>query len=270
MLTRVEVSTDQGTTLTLPLEYTNEGYLVQEIEGLDPVKATIVSSSFANMDGEQYQSSRRESRNIVIKLGLESGMGGSVRDLRSRLYGFFMPKARIRLRFLSDEEPSVDIYGVVESCLSPLFTKDPVATISILCHQPDFYIPTPVELIRSTSSAAFVINYEGTIETGIELTMLVDRALEGFTIYHQSSADALSSLEFESSLIAGDVLKISTVTGAKGATLTRSGSNISVLYGISSYSNWINLFPGSNLVRVDSGGEPVPYSITYTNKIGGL
>jgi Phage tail protein. len=272
MLTKVEVSTTQGQTLVLPLEYTDNGYLIQEIEGLDPVKAVIASASFANQDGEQFQSSRREARNIIIKLGLEKGAAGSVRDLRTRLYAIFMPKATVRLRFFSDDEPEVEIYAKVESCFAPLFVQEPIATISLLCHQPDFYIPTPVVISGETVSGIteFQVNYEGSVETGIKLTLLLTRDLNSFTIYHRSSDNSLNTLEFKEPVLLGDMLVISTISGDKGATLTRAGSIKSVLYGITPVSNWINLFPGTNHIRVHADGAAIPFSIDYTTKLGGL
>lgn len=272
MLTKVEVSTTQGQTLVLPLEYTNNGYVVQAIDGLDPVKAVIVSSSFANQDGEQYQSSRREARNITIKLGLEKGAAGSVRDLRTRLYTIFMPKSTVRLRFFSDDEDAVDIYSKVESCFAPLFVQEPVATISLLCHQPDFYIPTPVVISGFTvaTPTEIQVDYEGSIETGITLTMTLNRNLNSFTIYHRSSDNSLRSLEFNEPLLSGDKIVLSTVSGSKGATRTRAGSISSVLYGITPISNWINLFPGTNFIRVYAEGAALPFTIEYNTKIGGL
>jgi hypothetical protein len=218
MLTKVEVSTTQGQTLVLPLEYTDNGYLIQDIEGLDPVKAVIASASFANQDGEQYQSSRREARNITIKLGLEKGAAGSVRELRARLYAIFMTKTTVRLRFFSDDEPEVEIYAKVESCFAPLFVQEPVATISLFCHQPDFYVPTPVVISGETvnNAAEVQVNYVGSVETGIKLTLLLTRNLNNFTVYHRSSDNSLSTLEFNEPILLGDMLVISTVSGDKG------------------------------------------------------
>ena len=272
MLTKVEVYTTQGQTLVLPLEYSDNGYLIQDIEGLDPVKATIASSSFANQDGEQYQSSRREARNIIIKLDMLRGAAASVRDLRTRLYTIFMPKSTIRLRFFSDDEDPVDIYGVVESCLAPLFTQEPVATISLLCHKPDFFMPTPVVIDGTTVSdtTEFAVNYEGSIETGLKLTVTLNRDLYDFVVYHRSSTNTLNSLRFNEPMLAGDIITINTAAGEKAATLTRTNNNSSVLYGIDPVSNWITLFPGTNYIRVYAEGAALPFKIEYTNKIGGL
>lgn len=272
MLSKVEISTEQGSTLELPLEAIN-GYLVKDIEGLDPVKATLVSSSFALMDGEQYQSSRRESRNILMKLGLEEAYSPlTTRELRLQLYRFLMPKSQVRLRFFLTDGPTVDIYGRVESFDSTSFTKEPEAVISLVCHQPDFYSPIPVITSGSTvsDSTENFINYEGSVESGIILTVMPDRDLTSFVVHHRPPDGKMRTLEFSEPLVAGDILRVSTVSGSKYARLTRNALEESILYGISPYSAWIQLFPGSNALRVFSEGAPVPYTIEYTTKFGAI
>ena len=273
MLNMVDVTNEANATLSLPLEDIGNGYRIKSIDGLDPTKATIVTSSLANMDGDKYQSSRREKRNIVIKLGFDTSM--NVRNLRNGLYPFFMTKTNVRLRFYSDEDDMffVEIYGRVESFESPLFARDPEATISIVCANPDFYEPEPVAWHGDTTpfSTQMLVTYLGSIETGIRMTMNVDRALPAITLHHRTTVDGVQNdLVFNKALIAGDVLNISTVPGDKGATLTRAGVESSVLYGITPASDWTTLFPGNNYIRISSGGAPIPYTIEYTNKYGGL
>lgn len=275
MLTKVEVRTDQGALLTLPLQDVSEGFIVENIQGLDPVKATLVSSSFAQLDGEQYQSARREKRNLIITLALEPNYAvNSVQGLQNTLYQFFMPKSRVRLRFFSAGQPTVDIEGRIESFDSPKFTKDPSATISILCFNPDFFTPTPVLVNGNTVSSAVETthDYPGTVESGFLFKLMPNRDITEFTIYHRPSDSTLSSLEFKAPLpmIAGDILSIGTQRGNKFAQLTRAGVATSILYGISPQSNWINLFPGPNKLRVYAEGAAVPYSIEYTTKYGGI
>jgi len=275
MLEKVEVRTDQGLLLTLPLQDISEGFVIESIDGLDPVKATIVSSAFAQMDGEQFQSSRREKRNLMLTLGYQPNYAvGTVQDLRKRLYQFFMPKARLQFRFFQTGEPVVEIYGTVESLDSPKFIKEPKAVISVLCFDPDFYDSTPILLTGNTTTSTTETThvYPGTVETGIIFRLLPNRDVTEFTIYHRPADDSLRSLEFSaaSPLIAGDVLKISTSPGNKYVTLTRAGIDTSFLFGVSPQSNWISLFPGSNKLRVYAEGAAVPYQIEYTTKYGGL
>lgn len=274
MLTAVEARSRQGDLLVLPLEDATSGFIVAGIAGLDPVKATLVSSSFANSDGEQYQSSRRETRNIKLKLELDPDPElETVRDLRKRLYRFFMPESEVRLTFLLEEGLDVDIVGVVETCETDHFSQEPAVDISIICFEPDFYDPTPVVIEGATTAGEtpIVIAYDGTTETGIQLVLNVNRTLPEFTVYHVPPDDTIRTLEFDNfPLAAGDVLTISTVAGSKGATLVRSGTSSSVLYGVSPQSNWIELMPGDNSIRVYAEGAAVPLEIEYITKYGGL
>ena len=60
LLSEVTVVNSRGLQLNLPLSDISGGIVVRNIDGLDPTKATLVSSGFANQNGEQYHSSRRE------------------------------------------------------------------------------------------------------------------------------------------------------------------------------------------------------------------
>jgi hypothetical protein len=278
MLTKLDVSTSQGNLLSFQLDDDTSGYLVQNIDGLDPVKATLVSSSFAGVDGEQYQSARRETRNIKLTVGLDPDpLTDTVRGLRKQLYGYLMPKSEVTLTFYDDEAPTVNIVGRVESLETALFTQEPAVDVSIICYDPDFVDPVGVHLpasghvLQTTSGTSdAVISYDGSVDTGTVITLNVNRTLSDFTIYHQPPNDDLRQLDFSAPLVAGDVLTISSVTGDKGVTLTRAGTQSSLLYGMSPQSSWIELMPGDNLLHIYATGAGVPYTIDYVTKYGGL
>lgn len=273
MITAVEVRNSQGSLMVLSLLDISNGFVIEEIDGLDPVKATIVSSSFARQDGTQYQAARRENRNIIFKLDYEPDYANTtVRELRQKLYTYFMPKSVVNLRFISDDMPVVEIEGRVEDFSSPLFVAEPKATISILCFDPDFHALTPVNFAGSTTSGTTELqrDYEGSVETGFLFRLMLNRALSQFTIYQRGENNETQSLEFQYPLLNGDILEISTVDGNKGANLIRGGLGSSVLYGISPYASWINLFPGVNNLRIAASGAAIPWTIEYTPKYGGL
>lgn len=274
MLYRVEARTRQGDLLNLELEDTSSGYIVADIDGLDPVKAILVSSSFANGDGEYFQSSRREPRNIKFRLELDPDPEvETVRQLRTKLYKFFMPESEVRLRFFLEDDLEVDIVGRVESCETAHFAQEPAVDISIMCFDPDFYELTPI-VVPGTTTAGEVpitIEYEGSIETGFKLVMDVDRDLPEFTIYHVLPDDQIKTLEFNNApLLAGDVLTISTIFGSKGVSMVRAGTTYPLLFGVSPQSVWLQLVPGTNAIRVYATGDDIPLTIEYTNKYGGL
>lgn len=282
MLTAVEVTNSQGQVLNLPLEDADLGFILEEIEGLDPVKATLVSSGFANQDGEQYHSSRREARNIKMRLGLESTFDtDTIRTLRNEIYRFFMPKTQVSIRFrtfnefdenIISQNLAVDILARVETCDSPQFVKDPDVNISMMCFDPDFKDPNlgVFEGMSTAGPEEELISYEGTVETGIVFIFRPDRDVDSFTIYHRPPDGTLRMIDFTAPLLNGDILTISTSVGEKRVTLTRAGVDSSYLYGMSPQSNWLELQPGENFLRVYAVGAAVPYEIDYVRKYGGL
>lgn len=273
MLNLVEVRTDRGLLLSLPLGDQNEGFLVQSIEGLDPVDAVLTYSSMANEDDEQEQSSKRVKRNIIMKLGYEPDyVNDSVKKLRDRLYVFFMPKSQVRLRFYSDDMPTVEIRGRVERMNAPLFTKEPDATISITCAKSGFVGLDSLVVNGNTteSTTETTVVYDGSIETGGLLRLMVNRSIDTFTIYNRLPDNSVQSQEFVAPLLAGDILEINSVSLNKSVRVTRGGTTSSVLFGISPYSEWLNLYPGVNQIRVATAGADIPWSFQYVNKYGGL
>ena len=273
MLTKIEARNNAGDVLTLPLQDISGGYTLKPVEGLDPVKATIVTSSFATRDGVEYESARRDARNIILKIGFSPDwVSNSVKSLRDNLYRWFMTKQQVELRFYEDTGLVVSIVGRVESNTAPRFTSDPDATISVICFLPDF-IGMTNELVSGNSvpdATESTINYMGTSDSGFLLTLNVNRVASGFALYMRGPDKIQYELDYVANLLAGDILKISTRLGNKFATLTRGGADSSILYGISPASPWLTLAPGPNKVRLLMSGAPIPYTIAYTDKYGGL
>lgn len=281
LLSSVKVTNAQGSVLNLPLEDPTD-YVVRNIEGLGPVKATLVSTSFANMDGGQYHSSRRETRNIVLTLGLEPDYAvNSVQSLRDELYNFFMPKTKSTLNFhlfdkftesILEQTKDLVIEGRIESCEPSIFTKDPAVDISLVCFDPDFVDPTPITFdgVTLTDLTDMSLVYKGNVDTGVLFTLLVDRPSEGFTIFHRPPDGSLVTIDFTYPLLTDDVVQICSVRGSKYVRLTRAGIESSILYAISPQSGWLELQPGDNSIRVYAVDTPMHYTIEYMNKYGAL
>lgn len=273
MLEKVEVRNYSGGVLTFLLEDPASGFVVRDIQGLDPVKAILASSGFAGVDGAQFQSARRESRNILAIIGLEPDYATqSVKSLRDTLYDVIMPKDRCSVWFFDTDESLVYIDGRVESIETELFVQEPYATISIMCFDPDFVDPEDTIFNEDTvdDETEILVEYSGTVDTGFVFNLFVDRVLTEFTIYQRTPADEIITLSFSGDLEAGDTLQIRTGVGEKRAQLTRGGVLTSVLYGLSTPTNWLTLSRGSNHIRVFAEGDPIPYELFYSTKYGGL
>lgn len=268
MLTRIEATTPRGSILNLPLDDTQTGLLVEDIDGLGPVKANITSSGFAQIDGEEYQSSRRGSRNIVITLSLEPDWAlETVSDLRDRVYEYFMPKAKVQLRFHFDNRNPINIEGMVESAEPTIFAQDSMMTISLICFNPDFLDHNPVYVANTTTTTLDTIelDYNGNVESGIGFQLHLNRAMTDFSIYMNDE-----QLDFTGDMKTDDVLKIITEPGFKSAKLVHEGWETSVIYGITPQSKWLKLEPGVNQFRVYAEGAAVPYTLGYFHRYGGI
>lgn len=273
MLSQMEVTNSRGNVLTLQMEENDGFYQIQEIEGLDPVKATLVSTSYAGSDGEEFQTAKLPARNLVIKLDLDPDFNPKTyTDLRRDLYSYFMPKSQISMRFYLTSGLQVDIKGVVEDMSSPLFEEDPTVEISVMCYKPDFIDHQMITVSGHTvaDGTNTEVDYPGNVSAGTVLNLHVNRSVSGFTIYNLDEGGKLSQLDFSYALISGDELVVSSLQGNKGITLTRASISSSVLYGRSSQSSWINFVEGLNQFRVYAVGDPIPYDLEYVARYGGL
>lgn len=273
MITKVEARTDQGSLLILTLMDPSNGYALAEIEGLDPVAATLVTAASSNRSGVRPQSARKNPRDLTLKIDyVPDFVTSTVQGLRQALYDFFTPPAWVNLRFYLDTGLVVNIRGQVETFNSPLFTDSPKATIGIQCYDPDFIDNTlsTVSGVTTYLDNTIDVQYTGTADTGFVFTLNVDRTLTEFSIYNTTPDGSLLQLDFAESLIAGDVLQISTIEGNKGASLIRSGVVSSMLRGVSPSADWVVLQKGLNELRVYAEGAAIPFTIAYNNYYGGL
>lgn len=272
MLTKVEVVTATGLVLELPIATSPGGYLVQDIDGLDPNKAIYASSILSQMDGEEYQSSRGEKRQITLELGYSKGHPSTVRARRTNLYTYMMPQSRVTLRFYMTDFPVVEIVAHVETVDAPMFTKDPKATIIFVCFKPDFISQTLISLPGFTTDVAadLAVVYGGSIKSGFDFDLMVNRSISGFTLTNSLASGEQSQLSFSGALISGDVVTIDTREGQNGAWRTRASVKASVLNSVSPSSEWPDLNPGGNSIRVYAAGAPIPFTIEYKERFGGL
>lgn len=273
MLNEVEAIAPSGASISFSFNNPSNGYLIKSIEGLDPVRANIVSSGFASQDGEVFQSSRREKRNPIIRLGfIPDYTDFSVSDLRNALYDYFLPKAYVTLRFYDTDGDTYELSGYVETFDAPLFVKEPEATISILSMDPDFVDPELVVREKTTSSSPVIdsFDYEGTVSSGVVFRLFPDREMTGFTIYNEVAGYPTQSLQFVGEILEDDLITLSTISGNKYARVIRDSVESSILYGISPYSDWITLYPGINNLRYTAEGASIPITVEYNLRYGGL
>jgi hypothetical protein len=282
VITKMEVFSFQASAPELSLGgfmAHNDPVQIRDIQGLGPVKAEISSTPFATGRGELYQGSTTGKRNIVLNLGLNPNWEDqTISSLRQLLYGYFMPEYWTKLRFFSQEIPTVDIEGYVESFEPNMFSEDPEIQISIICPKPDF-VDVDATLIYGNvddGTTEVVFDYVGSLPTGFELQ--VKQTAEnpiysgGLVIVNKAPVDP-QTFEVETITInALKYFKLSTVRNAKRATsiATADGTVTNLLSEVTDASVWPELRPGENVFSV-AGDEPgQAWTLGFFNRFGGL
>jgi len=283
LLTRVEVVSPVGQSADLMLSDVSSGYLVEEILGLGPTKAALVSTSFPNTDGEHYYTSKRESRNLNIKVRLVPDyVSETVSTLKEKIYNVLMTNAPVTLYFHLFDQFATNIFeqnkvlrlnGIVESNEIDSFSNTPVMNAVVVCHRPNYeeldWVTHEGESVNDMTYEKLV--YPGSIDTGVVFTLKVNRSLlEDISIYKKQPGGSLVHVEFNNPMAMDDELVISSIFGDKKVVLKREGSEFLLLFALSSQSGWFNLHPGENQFRVFTLGDPVPYKIEYPIVYGGL
>ena len=277
MINSIIITNYLGEQITLDLENPeNSGFIVREIRGLGPCKATINTTEVSTNDGSIYNSARLNTRNIVFDLVF---IGTDIESLRQMSYKFFPIKKPLTLEFLTDNRDCVTT-GYVESNEPNIFSSSESATISILCPDAYFYsieagenITTfygenplfefPFENnsltenliefgdIRQYTDA--VIVYDGDSEIGITITIHSVGEASNISIYNTGTRQqmVIDTAKIESltgsGLIAGDDIIICTVKGKKSITLLRNGEYTNILNALDKKSDWFQLVKGENV-----------------------
>jgi Phage tail protein RIFT-related domain len=281
VLTRLEVLGLRSLVPTLPLDEDgvagNDPIQVLDIQGLQPVKASITTTPFGAFDGEAYVGSSVGKRNIVLTIGLNPNWAiQTIEELRQLLYNYFMPKLLVQLRFHSSNFPVVKIEGYVESVEPNIFVKTPTMVVSIICPEPDFLAVdlTTVTGITNDGTDWDDILYIGSVETGFNLQITQAVGTPGTNTIQISltgqyapqvfptKGNLTSDIRWEMSSIPGGkyIRSVSMVTGAVQ----------NFLNDLAADAMWPVLYPGPNKIAVVTPVVGQNWELTYYARFGGL
>lgn len=279
MLTSIEVASPSAReVLVLPLEESEDplqrnNYYVESVDGIDPVKASFSSNEMAHADGIFIQNSRLDSRNLVFTIKPNPDyVDNTVQALRGNLYRYFMPKNNVTIRFIDDTFVAREITGVVESFETPIFAKEPTFSISVICPNPEFFsVEESTETFQTTAlSERTELVYLGSAPTGVVLRMLVKEPISDFKFEVQSENGIIQRFNYNGYIPVNNAIVVDTNYRKRRVHLVTGSKSKSVLYNVGLQSTWPQLHPGSNLIRVYTVAAAQTYTLTYTNKFGGL
>lgn len=277
MLKEFIVTNYRGESITLELDNPeSSGFLIKEISGLGPCKASINRTEVSTNDGSIYNSARLDDRNIIIKLAF---WGSDVETIRQLSYKYFPIKKHITLEFVTDNRDCVAT-GYVESNEPDIFSSDEETSISIICPDSFFYsaqkntntttfygeeplFEFPFEnnslterLIEFGTINAYTdanVYYDGDSEVGVTITIHAIGEVTNIGIYNTGTresmlidTDRITSITGQA-IKAGDDIIIVTTKGQKSIRLLRDGVYINILNALDKNSDWFQLAKGDNV-----------------------
>lgn len=298
MIQYIVVTNPSGETLTMELTNPNaSGFVVLGADGLGPPNADINLTEMTGFDGGLYNSSRAESRNVVLEL--EFRPKPTIEATRRMTYKYFPIKKNVNLRIITDDR-TAETSAYVESNEPDIFVEKEGCSISLLCPSaylfdvqpsvtkfgsiaPLFSFPFSNDDIGSPPQAAdkllvmgeyithtiATVNYIGEAEVGLifkihaigpasELRFIDNRTLESIDIDSTKLAAIVGS-----DIVAGDDIIISTVKGDKYARLIRSGVSYNIMNALGFDPTWFTLTKGDNVFAytADTGLENLQFEI---------
>jgi hypothetical protein len=285
---RCWVETENGSTLELTQ---NSEYDVINIEGLNPVGATINTYKIGVSDGEHYNSSYINMRNIVLYI-VPKVKANSIETNRLALYKYFRPKHKVRLYFQHDSR-DVFIDGYVETVEIDLYTQLEQFQISIICPQPYFKAMAGSTVSFSQLENLFEFPFaiaedgvefskfgqiselkcinDGEVETGLIITIKAKGLAYGIGISLDNNTNF--RLVEDLQLNSGDTLIINTNRGEKSVTKIDSDGNTSnCINYVDINSVWLTLDIGEHAISksVYLGYENIDIEVEFYNLYIGI
>lgn len=259
----------RGEKITLTNQETN--YQVISVEGLNPPNAVINASSIVGMDGANFQSSKLETRNIVIKVKIN----GDIERNRNILYKYTKTKQYCKI-YYKTETHDVFAEGYIDSNECGLFTNNQIMQISIICHDP--YLKSVYEIFNDISKVLglfefpFAFGASGIVEntntdeaiefgeydenrvvniinTGADTGLIISFRASGARVVNPVFYDVLTRESFglNITLEDRDEVIINTNTGQKSVNLTRNGITTNIINNLVANSTWLQLREGDNV-----------------------
>jgi hypothetical protein len=265
-------------TLLLDEDGRSETDLVQirNIDGLDPVKASVNTSLFGSVDGSAYTGASVGQRNIVLTVHPNPDWKTwTFESLRRLIYSYFMTKRPVRLVFISDDMPPVEILGIVESVDNVMFSKDPEFNVSVICPDPYFKSVVPKVItgqsIRS-GGAVTVVEYDGSVETGFEVKVSFSSGTAPTVIGIQIGDPKVNFFNVTATVGSSLYLDMSSVAMQKYVQNVSIGSGVitNLLSKVQEGSKWPLLQPGDNNFSVITDQGVQDWELTIYERFGGL
>lgn len=270
--TRDPVTGAVANEIVIDLRDPNSEYILQNINGLGPIKADVTSVDLVSESGSRVLGSRIGSRNIVFSLAFNPNWssGSSVTELRRNLYSVFTPEFEVDFLIRDDVLGLMETEAIIETHDPDIFTRDPSVQISLLCHKPSFRLSggglTTHEPGRYDR---FSMTYEGTHTVGFAMEATISTNMTDTPLIFAKPMMG-GYVSVTSDWQVGDILRIQTMPGMKMVRRHRGGDFIPLLSRMGANMTDLKLLPGNNTFTFNRDSDISHLKIMYTQEYGGL
>lgn len=256
------------------LELTGLDGVMTQYTGLSPSAAVLYTANIASQNGSMFQSSRLNTRNIVLTFTIFS----NIEDNRRIIYKYFSPGEKVTLYYYGTRKVWID--GYAETMNANQFAETPhkqVIQVSILCPDPLLKSIEDISLTNLSGGQDHVINYGGEYAYGLKVKMVFSGNTTNPYIYNRQDEPLEDGLvRVIGSFTANDTLEICTMQGQKSVKkITTSGGSTAtydMMTDLDFPIKWTRLHPGFNELRIsaDENGSRVTAELTVVNVYGGV
>lgn len=254
--------------------------VITRIDGLNPPQASIMMSGVAGHDGSRFNSSKVAQRNIVITLRIIK----DVERMRILLYKYFRIKQWCKI-YYSNDSRDVFCEGYVEAFENDRFALSNSVQISIICPSPWFKEIDEIVFNMSQVLNAFEFPFSIS-EAGTEFSVLSDNIITTVVNSGDVTTGLLMELTATSEVVkpriynidtremigldftmeAGDVIRLSTVTGEKYVKLIRNGVERNIINNLMDSPAWLQTPVGESNFTYDCTSGREFFSVKFIGR----
>ena len=250
----------------------------KDVTGLSDVRNAIYSTNSMGQDGDTYLGYRIESRDIDIVGYIKERDKQAAQNLRRKLNRILNPQYEATLTYVFGDfrrvigckiddapifkrKPIFEQFTVSLSCLNPFWREETETREDIATWIGGFEFPVPdgLELYdgweigyRQPSLIVNVYN-SGDVKSGIRIEF---RAIGAVTNPVLLNVDTREFIKLNISLVAGDVLTVSTGYGEKAVKLNRGGTITDAFRYLDVDSSYLQIAVGDNLPVIQRTRTP--------------
>ena len=261
------------------LELTALDGLMVQYTGLSHPAAVLYTAQIANMNGAMFQSSRLNTRNIVLTFTLLS----NIEQNRRIIYRYFRTGGKVTLIYRGTRNAWID--GYVETMSLDQFKATPhkqVVQVSIVCPDPLLKCEESHNVhfdLPNDNDHFFNMNYGGDYAYGVKIKVnfrLNASVVNPYFYNEYDDPQTNGTLTINETFDSKDVLEICTIKGQKSVKKTRTDNGtttVTDLMGKIDYpAKWLQLVPSFNKVHIGASadGYGIYGDITMTEVYGGI